>query len=92
MFVCVSCISTYGKVYVCIYVYVKRSYALLDVKASNSPQRVVHDVCSVQSLPPTLVRRFSAMGGGLPETAVAVEERFRPRIQAVGCPQDLCLH
>jgi hypothetical protein len=32
------------------------------------------------------------MGGRLPETAVAVKERFRPRIEAVGCPQDLCLH
>ena len=64
----------------------------MDVKASNSPQRVVHDVCSVQRLPPTLISRFAAMGGRLPDTAVAVKERFRPRIQAVGGPQDPCLH
>jgi hypothetical protein len=32
------------------------------------------------------------MGGRLPDTAVAVKERFRPRIEAVGSPQDLCLH
>ena len=32
------------------------------------------------------------MGGRLPDTAVAVKERFRPRIQAVGGPQYPCLH
>jgi hypothetical protein len=52
----------------------------------------MHDVCSVQRLPPTLISRFAAMGGRLPDTAVAVKERFRPRIQAVGGPQDPCLH
>ena len=52
----------------------------------------MHDVCSVQRLPPTLISRFAAMGGRLPDTAVAVKERFRPRIQAVGGPQYPCLH
>jgi hypothetical protein len=65
---------------------------MLDVKASNTPQRVVHDVRAIQSLHTMLVRRFAAMGGRSPKTAIPVKEPFCSRIEPVSCPQDLCLH
>ena len=38
MYVC-ECITAYANVYVGMYVYGVESYAFLDVKASNTPQR-----------------------------------------------------
>ena len=55
----------------------RHTYTLLDIEAGDAPQRVRHDMSTIQGPPLPFIQSLCACSRRFPNTAISVEEPFR---------------